>query len=84
MTCRRCQGLMIQQRCGERDWMYVSARSRKTLCLWGCVNCGNYHDATIALHQAQQRPEPMTSRRHTMLWNRTREAVKKSLQEVAA
>lgn len=84
MTCRRCQGLMIERPCCEPDWQHVSSRWPTVVYLWGCVICGNYHDATIALHQAQQRPEPMTSRRHTMLWNRTREAVKKSLQEVAA
>lgn len=78
MTCTRCQGLMVERPCWERDWRHVASRMTRGIYLWVCLNCGDCLDEVIAFNR--QRPVDEAAERKKRVWRRIRDLCK----EVAA
>lgn len=47
MTCRRCDGLMVQER---YDDLELSSAAGCEVSAWRCLNCGDVVDPVIAAH----------------------------------
>ena len=62
MICTRCLGLMVPQSIVDHDWHHVSDRWSRAGELWGCVNCGDRLDLTIAIVSPEQRVLTLTGR----------------------
>ena len=55
MTCQRCDGLMVRERCDDLD--LGSAGSE--ISGWRCLNCGAIVDPmVVARHQTTHKTEP--------------------------
>ena len=66
--CGRCQGLMVERPCWQRDWRQVSSRWPMGLYMWCCLICGDRVDATIEANRSCQRDEPLPQTRHARIW----------------
>lgn len=47
MTCRRCDGLMVQER---YDDLELGSAAGYDVSAWRCLNCGDIVDPVIAAH----------------------------------
>lgn len=51
-ACPRCQGLLVELPCWEREWVQIAQHRLAPLYLWRCVNCGHREDPTMVANRA--------------------------------